>query len=94
MENQIKFIVDIAQKTAAYHKNTKKEVEDILKTHGATNFTVIGNVMFSTNEHGILEGLGFDSLGNFKVWKNCMFGTFDEKAEKEEVKNKKQTESE
>lgn len=76
MENQINFLVRTARLAAPYHMETREEIEEILKTHGCKNFIQLGDVVFAVNEHGILEGLGFDSKGEFKIWNNRNFGTF------------------
>jgi hypothetical protein len=36
-------------------------------------------MVFTTNEHGILEGIGFTDTGDFKIWNNRKFGTFKNK---------------
>lgn len=76
MENQLQFIIEKASLTSAHSLEHKEEVFDILKKDGEEHFVTLGNVVFSTNEYGILKGIGFDSMGNFKIWNNRKFGVF------------------
>lgn len=86
MENQINFIINQARRVAPYHVNSEEELREILKSRGSENFITLGDVLFSVNEYGILEGIGFDSMGNFKIWNNSKFGTF--KQESKIINNK------
>lgn len=76
MENQINFIVNQARAASPYHIGSQEELEKVLKSNGSKEFTKLGDVLFSVNEYGIIEGIGFDSMGNFKIWNNRKFGTF------------------
>lgn len=78
MENQAKQITEIATLVAPYNTETSNELVEILKSNGGEKFALIDKCIFTTNEHGILEGIGFDVMGNFKVWNNTKFGTFKE----------------
>lgn len=76
MENQLQKIYDVAVKMASHTTETKSELEEILKSNGGQYFRTMGDVLFTVNEHDIIEGIGFDWMGNFKVWNNTKFGTF------------------
>lgn len=76
MENQLQKIYDLAVKLAPHTTETKSELEEILKSNGGQYFRTMGDVLFTVNEHDIIEGIGFDWMGNFKVWNNTKFGTF------------------
>ena len=76
MENQINFIFRSARLASPYHTETRGELEEILKSNGSEKFTKLGDVLFTINEFGIIEGIGFDSMGEFKIWNNRKFGTF------------------
>lgn len=76
MENQLQEIYDLATKLAAHNTETRTELEIILKKTEDVQLRMIGNCIFTVNEHEIIEGIGFRWNGDLKVWNNTKFGTF------------------
>jgi len=76
MENQLQFILEKAQLNSFYYSEKKEDLVNTLKQDGEEHFVTLDNMVFATNEYGILKGIGFDSMGNFKIWNNRKFGTF------------------
>lgn len=80
MKNELKNILKLVQKISPNNVDTKEELFEILKANGGQYFEVIGNCIFTVNEFGILEGIGYDFKGDFKIWSNNKFGTFKKDA--------------
>lgn len=76
MENHLIEICNVAKQATAYNSETKETLIHVLKNNGGEHFTTIDDMVFTTNEHGILEGIGFTDTGDFKIWNNRKFGTF------------------
>ena len=76
MENRLTEILDLASMSSPNNYETKEEFLECLKQKGGVHFMQYIGIIFTTNEHGILDGIGFDSFGDFKIWNNSKFGTY------------------
>lgn len=76
MENKLEEILENCRLVSPYNADSETELIKILQSNGAKHFRTIDDMVFTTNKHGILKGVGFMYNGDFKIWKNSNFGIF------------------